>query len=378
VGSRVRVKVRQRTSGPPFRNAEFDILYKRGHLLRRQRARHGGDARIVDKSGAWFSYGEPPPRSGPGERPPTSFKQKPRSPRGDRQQGPGARAARAVVAEAADEVRRRSRSPDRAPGRRRHCLRRLRCQRGRRYEPPPLSTRTTAMRRRNGTRLLAVTDRSRVELQRRLERRGYAPETAIEAVDRLQARGWVDDKRLAEDLARRRLSHGYGRRRVVADLVSRRRSTRRRQPDRGGARRGAGGRRPDRRRPAPPRPFRPPDGPEVRRIARRPPTAWIRHVGHPRSAAPDGRRGRVSAAGRGLTRHWPGQPDEVGAPAPAPLSLPAKDRAAEFPAQHRAEQHERAHERRNPKSTSPSKDARLTATHPTPAPMAPPAARVTV
>jgi regulatory protein len=70
-------------------------------------------------------------------------------------------------------------------------------------------------------RLLAVTDRSRVELQRRLERRGYAPDTATAAVERLQARGWVDDSRLAEDLARRRLSHGYGRRRVVADLVSR-------------------------------------------------------------------------------------------------------------------------------------------------------------
>ena len=53
-------------------------------------------------------------------------------------------------------------------------------------------------------RLLAITDRSRVELQRRLERRGYAPATAAEAVDRLAARGWVDDGRLAEDLARRR------------------------------------------------------------------------------------------------------------------------------------------------------------------------------
>jgi regulatory protein len=70
-------------------------------------------------------------------------------------------------------------------------------------------------------RLLAVTDRSRVELQRRLERRGYAAATAAEAVDRLEARGWVDDARLAEDLARRRLSHGYGRRRVIADLVAR-------------------------------------------------------------------------------------------------------------------------------------------------------------
>ena len=95
-------------------------------------------------------------------------------------------------------------------------------QRGRRYEPPPpVDPDDRDAAAAMAQRLLAVTDRSRVELQRRLERRGYAPETAIEAVDRLQARGWVDDNRLAEHLAQRRLSHGYGRRRVVADLVSR-------------------------------------------------------------------------------------------------------------------------------------------------------------
>jgi regulatory protein len=95
-------------------------------------------------------------------------------------------------------------------------------QRGRQYEPPPpVDPDDREAAAAMAQRLLAVTDRSRVELQRRLERRGYAPDTATAAVERLQARGWVDDSRLAEDLARRRLSHGYGRRRVVADLVSR-------------------------------------------------------------------------------------------------------------------------------------------------------------
>jgi regulatory protein len=95
-------------------------------------------------------------------------------------------------------------------------------QRGRRHEPPPpVDPDDRDAAAAMAERLLAVTDRSRTELQRRLERRGYAPETATDAVDRLQARGWVDDNRLADDLARRRLSHGYGRRRVVADLVSR-------------------------------------------------------------------------------------------------------------------------------------------------------------
>ena len=95
-------------------------------------------------------------------------------------------------------------------------------QRGRQYEPPPpVDPDDREAAAAMAQRLLAVTDRSRVELQRRLERRGYAPDTAPAAVERLQARGWVDDSRLAEDLARRRLSHGYGRRQVVADLVSR-------------------------------------------------------------------------------------------------------------------------------------------------------------
>jgi len=70
-------------------------------------------------------------------------------------------------------------------------------------------------------RLLATTDRSRVELERRLERRGFTAGCAAGALDRLEARGWLDDARMAEDLAQRRLRRGYGRRRVIADLAAR-------------------------------------------------------------------------------------------------------------------------------------------------------------
>src|ERR1019366_3257893 len=90
-------------------------------------------------------------------------------------------------------------------------------QRGCQHEPPPpVDPEDRDAAAAMAQRLLAVTDRSRVELQRRLERRGYAPGRAAGPVPRLQARGWVDDNRLADELARRRLSHGYGRRRVVA------------------------------------------------------------------------------------------------------------------------------------------------------------------
>ena len=70
-------------------------------------------------------------------------------------------------------------------------------------------------------RMLAAADRTGAEVRRRLERQGFSPEAAGETVAYLESRGWVDDARLAGDLAEKRLARGYGRRRVIADLVSR-------------------------------------------------------------------------------------------------------------------------------------------------------------
>jgi recombination protein RecA len=57
VGSRVKVRVVKNKVAPPFRVAEFDLMHANGISWEGDLLDLAIEDRLVDKSGAWFSYG---------------------------------------------------------------------------------------------------------------------------------------------------------------------------------------------------------------------------------------------------------------------------------------------------------------------------------
>ena len=57
IGNETRVKVVKNKVSPPFKTADFDILYGEGISREGELIDMGVEAKLVDKSGAWYGYG---------------------------------------------------------------------------------------------------------------------------------------------------------------------------------------------------------------------------------------------------------------------------------------------------------------------------------
>src|SRR5206468_3475435 len=177
IGNHVRVKVVKNKVAPPFRQAEFDIMFDEGISHESLLVDIAAEAGIIEKSGAWYAYGK--------ER-----------------IGQGRENAKLYLKDHADlavEVEAKVKEH--------------------------LGVKAAAVAAdeaacRAALRALARRSHARLDLSRKLVKKQHPPAAVEAALQRLAAQRLIDDRRFAEQYAGVRAARGRGPSRIVKDLLA--------------------------------------------------------------------------------------------------------------------------------------------------------------
>ena len=198
IGNRVRVKVAKNKVAPPFKQAEFDIIYGEGISWEGTVLDAGIERKIVQKSGSYFSFGDE--RLGQGRQNATAFLKEHPDVVQAILQGIQAQARRRQIVSArllpqGEAVRRPSVDAGRASTRPRPAQR-DREGRGRRRPVVSVASEPRSRSRSPRGRSSIATARAH-ELDERLARAGVDEAARADALETLERVGYVDDARFA-------------------------------------------------------------------------------------------------------------------------------------------------------------------------------------
>ena len=189
-GNRVRVKVVKNKVAPPFKQAEFDIIYGDGISWEGTVLETGLEKKVVQKSGSYFSFGDD--RLGQGRQNATAFlKEHPDIVQGillavQAQAPEGQVISARLLPEGDQPVEARPVLEEVEGGRRGSDRGGVVSREPRERDPVELAARALQHR-----------DRSRRELDERLARAGVGDSERADALDTLERVGYVDDARFA-------------------------------------------------------------------------------------------------------------------------------------------------------------------------------------